>query len=79
MLKPSLAARPVTPSRSTTPSSRIARLTRSRRTFHSGDPGEASGRQRLHARNPACWAAAAVGKKLTLRACGVRAGQLGRQ
>ena len=40
---------------------RIARPTRSPRTFHSGEPGDASGRQRLQARNPASWAAAAVG------------------
>src|SRR5947199_228344 len=41
--------------------SRMARATTSARTFHSGDPGVASGRQRLHARKPACWAAAAPG------------------
>ena len=35
--------------------------TTSPRTFHSGEPGEASGRQRLQARKPACCAAAAVG------------------
>ena len=60
---PTRAARPVTPSRSTVPSvmSRMALATTSPRTFHSGDPGEASGRQRLQARKPAFCAAAAVG------------------
>ena len=60
---PSRAASPVTPIRSTSPSeiSRIARATTSPRVFHSGEPGDASGRQRLQARNPARWAAAAVG------------------
>ncbi len=49
---PSRAESACTPSRSTTPSamSRIALPTVSCRTFHSGDPGTASGRQRLHAR-----------------------------
>ena len=42
---------------------RIARATTSARTFHSGEPGEASGRQRLHARKPRCCAAAAVGEE----------------
>ena len=41
--------------------SRMARATTSARTFHSGEPGVASGRQRRQARKPACWAAAAVG------------------
>ena len=74
-------ANPVTPSRSTTPSAirRIARPTMSVRRFHSGEPGEASGRQRLQARNPACWAAAAVGQKRMFLAYGGRTGQLGRQ
>ena len=40
------------------PISRIARATTSARAFHSGDPGEASGRQRLQARKPARCAAA---------------------
>ena len=40
---------------------RIALATTSRRMFHSGDPGDTSGRQRLQARKPARWAAAAVG------------------
>ena len=31
------------------------------RSFHCGDPGLVSGRHRLQARNPACWAAAALG------------------
>ena len=59
---PSRRARPSTPSRSTTPSaiSRIARPTMSARMFHSGEPGEASGRHRLQARKPASWAAAAL-------------------
>ena len=49
---PSRAARPGTPSRSTTPSAirRIARPAVSPRRFHSGEPGAASGRQRLQAR-----------------------------
>ena len=58
---------------------RIARATVSERTFHSGEPGEASGRHRRQARKPASWAAAEVGKKSTLRRFGVVAGQLGRQ
>ena len=49
------------------------------RASHSGEPGEASGRHRLHARYPRCWAAAAVGKNSTLARLGVIAGQLGRQ
>ncbi len=56
----------------------MARATVSLRTFHSGEPGAASGRHRLHERNPAGCAAAAVGKKRTLVRLGVRAGQLGR-
>jgi len=48
-------------------------------TSQSGLPGVASGRQRLQARKPAPWAAAALGWKVTLRAAGVRAGQEGRQ
>ena len=81
VLYPSWSDNPVTPSRSTTPSamSRMALATMSRRTFHSGDPGEASGRQRLQARKPACCAAAAVGRKRRFRAKGGRTGQLGRQ
>jgi len=47
--------------------------------FHSGEPGEASGRQRLQARNPARCAAAALGWNSTLRRSGVIAGQDGRQ
>jgi hypothetical protein len=60
---PSRSASPSTPARSTTPSaiSRMARPATSERTFHSGEPGEASGLHRLQARNPACCAAAAVG------------------
>ena len=58
---------------------RMARPTVSLRVFHSGEPGAASGRQRLHERNPAVCAAAAVAKKRTLPRLGVRAGQLGRQ
>ena len=38
---------------------RIARAATSAREFHSGEPGEASGRHRLQARKPASWAAAA--------------------
>jgi len=58
---------------------RIARATTSARPSHSGEPGAASGRQRLQERNPACWAAAAVGRKRTFARLGVIAGQLGRQ
>ena len=66
---------------STSPSaiSRIARATTSARASHSGEPGAASGRQRRQARYPAPCAAAAVVKKETLRASGVRAGHDGRQ
>jgi hypothetical protein len=80
-LKPSRRASPATPSRSTQPSriSRIARPTTSARAFHSGEPGEASGRQRLQARKPARWAAAALARKRTFARFGVIAGQLGRQ
>lgn len=62
-LYPSRTASPATPSRSTTPSpiSRTARPTTSARTFHSAEPGTASGRQRRQARKPAPCAAAAVG------------------
>lgn len=75
-------ASPCTPSRSTTPSAmkRMARPTRSARLSHSGEPGLASGRQRLQARNPALWAAAVVGKKRTFTRLGrMGVGQLGRQ
>ncbi len=60
---PTRVANPVTPSRSTAPSaiSRMARATTSPRTFHSGDPGDASGRHLLQARKPARWAAAELG------------------
>jgi hypothetical protein len=44
-----------------------------------GDPGLASGRQRLQARNPARCADAAEGWNSTFSALGVTAGQLGRQ
>ena len=59
--------------------SRIALATTSARTSHSGEPGLASGRQRLQARNPACWAAAALGKKRMCSGLGGTTGQLGRQ
>ena len=80
-LYPSRRASPPTPSRSTTPSpiSRMARPTTSARTFHSADPGTASGRHRRQARNPRACAAAAVGKNRTFCRLGVTAGQLGRQ
>ena len=80
-LYPSAAATPATPTRSTAPSatSRIERATTSPRTFHSADPGTASGRHRRHARKPSRWAAAAVRKKVTFPRFGVIAGQLGRQ
>jgi hypothetical protein len=57
----------------------IARPTRSPRLSHSGEPGDASGLQRLQARKPASCAAAAVGKRRTFSRLGVRDGQLGRQ
>ncbi len=80
-LKPSREASPSTPSRSTTPSAinRIARPATSASTSHSGDPGEAPGRQRLQARKPAACAEAAVRWNVTLAALGVRAGHEGRQ
>jgi hypothetical protein len=59
--------------------SRIARAVTSDRWFHSGDPGDASGRQRLQARYPARCAAAAVGRNRTFSGFGVIAGQLGLQ
>ena len=59
--------------------SRIARATRSARSFHCGDPGLASGRQRLQARNPACCAAAALGKNRMFSGFGGTTGQLGLQ
>ena len=61
-LNPNLLASPGTPSRSTVPSAikRMARATLSARQFQSGEPGAASGRQRLQARKPADCAAAAV-------------------
>ena len=49
------------------------------RTFQSGEPGLASGRQRRQARSPAASAAPACGKNRRLRRAGVRAGQTGRQ
>ena len=58
---------------------RIARAVVSARTSHSGEPGTASGRQRLQARNPAACAAAALGWKVMFAGAGVRAGQEGRQ
>ncbi len=81
VLYPSRDASPGTPSRSTTPSaiSRMARATTSSRSFHSGDPGVVSGRQRLQARKPACWQAAALGWNTMFSGLGVIAGQLGRQ
>lgn len=78
---PSRDASPATPSRSTTPSpmSRMARAVTSALASHSGEPGTASGRQRLHARNPSACAAAALAKKSMFSARGVLAGQDGRQ
>jgi hypothetical protein len=77
----SLSASPVTPCSSTYPSviSLTALAARSARTFHSGEPGLASGRQRRHARNPAASAAPGCGKNRMLSLAGVRAGQIGRQ
>ena len=48
----------------------MARAARSARTFQSGEPGTASGRQRRHARYPRCWAAPAVGQELDVGALG---------
>ena len=78
---PTREASPSTPSRSTTPSaiSRMARPAVSAATSQSGEPGVASGRQRLQARNPAACAAAAVRWKVTFLLAGVIAGQEGRQ
>ena len=47
--------------------------------FHSGEPGEASGRHRLQARKPASWAAAALRWNRMFSRFGVIAGQDGRQ
>ena len=44
-----------------------------------GVPGEVSGRQRMHGRNPSDSAAAAQAKKRTFWRFGVRAGHTGRQ
>ncbi len=57
----------------------MARATASARAFHSGEPGEVSGRHRLQARYPACWQAAALGRKVMFSTFGGTAGQLGRQ
>ena len=46
---------------------------------HAGVPGAASGRHRKHGRKPARSAAAAVGKKMTLRDMAGFTGQVGRQ
>ena len=71
-LNPSRDARPGTPSRSTIPSaiSRNARPATSARRFQAGEPGAASGSQRLQARKPAACAAAADANRRTLRRCG---------
>ena len=47
--------------------------------LHTEEPGTASGRQRRQARNPARSASQAHRKKRILRACGIGAGQPGRQ
>jgi hypothetical protein len=59
--------------------SRMARAATSERVFHSGEPGEASGRQRLHARYPWLCAVAAATKNSTFVRFGVIAGHEGRQ
>ncbi len=59
--------------------SRMARPTMSARMFHSGEPGEASGRHRLQARKPDSWAAAAVRQNRMCSRLGVIAGHDGRQ
>jgi hypothetical protein len=57
----------------------MARPTTSALMFHSGEPGEASGRHRLQARKPASWAAAALRWNRMFARFGVIAGQDGRQ
>jgi len=59
--------------------SRNARDTVAAAPRHAGVPGAVSGRQRRHGRNPACSAAAAVGKKTTLRDLAGFTGHVGRQ
>jgi len=59
--------------------SRSARDTLAPAPRQAGVPGAASGRQRRQGRKPARSAAAAVGKKTTLRDCAGFTGQTGRQ
>jgi hypothetical protein len=59
--------------------SRIARETVAAAPRHAGVPGAVSGRHRKQGRNPARSAAAAVGKKTTLRDLAGFTGQMGRQ
>ena len=59
--------------------SRSARETVAAAPRHAGVPGVASGRHRRQGRNPARSAAAAVGKKTTLRDLAGFTGQVGRQ
>ena len=58
---------------------RIARAATSAREFHSGEPGEASGRQRLQARKPVALAAANVAWKATFFGFAPLEGHDGRQ
>jgi len=59
--------------------SRSARETLAAAPCHAGVPGAVSGRQRRQGRKPARSAAAAVGKKTTLRDRAGFTGQVGRQ
>jgi hypothetical protein len=59
--------------------SRMARETVAAAPRHAGVPGAVSGRHRKQGRNPARSAAAAVGKKTTLRDWAGFTGQVGRQ
>jgi hypothetical protein len=77
---PRCSAKPSTPS--SRPLSAInlrARETVLGVPIHAGVPGEHSGRQRKHGRNPASVAAAALGKYRTFLSFTVGTGQLGRQ
>jgi hypothetical protein len=79
---PSVSARSSTvwPSSRNPPAmSRSARVTVVAAPCHAGVPGAASGRHRKQGRNPARSAAAAVGKKTTLRDLAGFTGQVGRQ
>jgi len=79
---PSVSARSSTSlasSRNPRSMSRSARDTVAAAPCQAGVPGAASGRQRRHGRKPAPSAAAAVGKKMTLRDLAGFTGHVGRQ